>query len=458
MLSAKIISDEKTSMLSEVGENSTTSRRTFLVQAGMALGGLMTLPMLEGCGGSVPGPPSNGNLPTLVWPKFRGDAQNTGRGGGSGATGSHKWDFSDLSTSGTSTTGGFLSSPSIGPDGTVYIGASNGKLYALYGPAAAPFGLEGKKKWEYQTGGPISWSSPAISTDGTIYIGSSDKKLHALTYSQQGITQKWVFPTNGAIQSSPAIGSDGKIYIASTDGFLYALIDHGCTNVSNQWKFQADSPITSSPAIIPYTAQNGQEQQIIYLKSSNGTLYIILDEGLTFLQLAAYPLGASGGSNGIIFDNSPSIGPDGTIYVAGSDRLHAFSKSGNSHTPKWNFVFGSTSGWSSPAIGLDGTIYVADETRLYALRDNGTNFDMRLYQPGGFITSSPVIGSDGTIYLGGSSTLYALKFSGFLPVNSWQSLWSVGLNGSNSLSPAIGADGTIYMPNIDGTLQAFNRP
>lgn len=42
------------------------------------------------------------------WTKFRGNTQNTGRGGGSGATGQLRWRFG---------TGGFVwFSPALGPD------------------------------------------------------------------------------------------------------------------------------------------------------------------------------------------------------------------------------------------------------------------------------------------------------------------------------------------------------
>lgn len=63
-------------------------------------------------------------------------------------------------------------------------------------------------------------SSPAIDVEGTVYIGSSDGKLYAINADG---TLKWSFQTKGAIESSPAIGSDGTIYIGSNDNHLYAI-------------------------------------------------------------------------------------------------------------------------------------------------------------------------------------------------------------------------------------------
>jgi len=60
--------------------------------------------------------------------------------------------------------------------------------------------------------GDAMYSSPTIGTDGTIYIGAGYGKhtnpanLYAL--NPDG-TQKWAFPTSGGINYSPAIGSDG---------------------------------------------------------------------------------------------------------------------------------------------------------------------------------------------------------------------------------------------------------
>src|SRR5208337_4209950 len=72
------------------------------------------------------------------------------------------WKFSfDFSLHDNST----LSSPAVAPDGTIYVGAFDGKLHAL-----TP---QGKEQWRFQAGREIK-SSPAIADDGTIYFGSRD--------------------------------------------------------------------------------------------------------------------------------------------------------------------------------------------------------------------------------------------------------------------------------------------
>ena len=73
------------------------------------------------------------------------------------------------------------SSPAIGSVGTVYVGSSDKKLYALSGKS-------GVKLWEFKTGGSVD-SSPDIGPDGTVYVGSHDKKLYAIKTDSKGLAK-----------------------------------------------------------------------------------------------------------------------------------------------------------------------------------------------------------------------------------------------------------------------------
>ena len=70
------------------------------------------------------------------------------------------------------------SSPAIGPDGTVYVGSGDNKLYAINGKT-------GDKLWEFETGDFVG-SSPAIGPDGTVYVGSDDHWLYAIKTDSKG--------------------------------------------------------------------------------------------------------------------------------------------------------------------------------------------------------------------------------------------------------------------------------
>jgi hypothetical protein len=70
----------------------------------------------------------------------------------------------------------------------------------------------------------VSYGSPSVGADGTVYIGSDDCKLHAIAPNG---SQRWEFTTGNYVESSPVIGSDGTIYISSLDRYTYALDPSG---------------------------------------------------------------------------------------------------------------------------------------------------------------------------------------------------------------------------------------
>ncbi len=116
--------------------------------------------------------------------------------------------------------GHIYSSPAIDANGTIHVGADDGKLYAI-DPSPAN---NGKVLASFDTGGSVR-SSPAIASDGTVYVGSASKAFFAVTYdgAAEAYSQKWVLSTDDAVQSSPAIGFDGEVYCASFGGQVFAI-------------------------------------------------------------------------------------------------------------------------------------------------------------------------------------------------------------------------------------------
>ena len=109
-------------------------------------------------------------------------------------------------------------SPAIGPDGAVYVGSYDHKLYALSGKT-------GDKLWEFETGLFYVDRSPAIGSDGTIYVGSTEPfkgggKLYAIN-GQSGV-KKWEF-TGGTWAGTPTLSDNGTIYMGTDNQKLYAI-------------------------------------------------------------------------------------------------------------------------------------------------------------------------------------------------------------------------------------------
>ncbi len=120
--------------------------------------------------------------------------------------------------------------------GRVYVGSSDGSVYALNGVS-----LDSVWAKPFETGGKI-WSAPAIDGD-TLYIGSFDKKLYALNATDG--SKKWEFETEGTIVSTPLV-YENTVYIGSFDRYLYA-IDTSAGNL--KWKFLAENWFWAKPVV-----------------------------------------------------------------------------------------------------------------------------------------------------------------------------------------------------------------
>lgn len=207
--------------------------------------GVLILMLAVVLGTTVALPSAGASLADSPWPMRGHDAQQTGRSPYNGpSTPAKKWEFA--------TDDDVLSSPSIGSDGTIYLGSEDGKLYAI-NPA------NGSKKWGFATDGYVY--SPTIGSDGTIYVGSADSKLYAVNPANG--SKKWEF-TAGFIVFSPSIGSDGTLYACSYDERLYAI---NPADGSKKWEFATGGDVGSSPAI--------DGDGTIYVGSYDDKLYAI---------------------------------------------------------------------------------------------------------------------------------------------------------------------------------------
>jgi|GEM_PF-6059074 len=319
------------------------------------------------------------------------------------------------------------SSPALAPDGTLYVTSGNDdSLYAV--------NPNGTEKWRYETEGTVQ-SSPAIGSDGTVYFGSRDQFVYAV--NPDG-SFKWQYETNDQVIAAPAIGSDGTVYIGSgefyaldgADGaLLWALID-----LSGYVQFGA--------AIAP--------NDIIYFSTAGETFEAVDSAGQ---EVDGFPVPETGGGGA----SRAAIGSDGTIY-AGGDVLYAVAPDG---TVLWEFepqahteAPGDGPISNSPSIGPDGTIYVGSRDSVVSAvnPDDGSeiwSFEATYDDEG--MHSAPAIDASGILYIGAPTALYAIDTA------TGQQLWRYDLG--NALvysSPVIGDDGMVYIGTDDGNLYAFD--
>ena len=247
--------------------------------------------------------------------------------------------------------------------------------------------------------------------------------LLVTSLSAQPGTEKWTFPTGGAVQGSPAIGPEGVIYAGSQIGNLYAINPDG----TEKWRFAVGQPLLEPPAIV--------EDGTIYAAANDGTLYALNPDGSLQWKVALDAQITAG----------PSIAVNGDLYVPidfkstqGMNKGLLLALDSTDGSELWRY---ETDGGVSavPAVGLDGTIYLATTAhKLIALRPDGT--ELWVFDPGGTnrtARSFPTIAENGTLYYGSSEgQVYAVSGSSAGPAASdWamarRDVRNTGRSGSN---------------------------
>lgn len=395
--------------------------------------------LLAACGSDDPPTCSlAGGAPLVAsaWPKFRADLANSGRSAVDLSSFAGSWQDAWATDSGGVTTGGAVSSsPAIGPEGEVYVGSTDGKLYRI---SAA-----GEIQWQGLTANAIV-TGPAIDAGGRVFVTSNDGNLYAFQAST-GFLARSIVAVIG-IPTSPTVAEAedaGVVYVGSLTTGLLAV----CPNNILRWAAQ-NVPVGAMPAVDAdgtlYSVGTNDARTVQALNPFNGvtswvftttaainaspalgddgTVYVVDGRGRTF---AIDP--DDGSSPGVFFDAgagvsaSPALGADGTLYVADlGGKVSAIDPAG---TVRWQVAVAdgalAAAGAgqpinSSPAISADGTlIFGADDGWVYGLRDLGDSAELRwVFETGGAVRSSPAIADDGlgTVYVGSADRrVYALR-------------------------------------------------
>ncbi len=315
--------------------------------------------------------------------------------------GTVKWKFTGIGSS--------ISSPTIGVDGTIYIGSDNHNIFAL--------NPDGTEKWRYTTGFLVG-ASPAIGEDGTIYVGSQDGYLYALYPNG---TLRWRYNTGERIRGDASIGVDGTIYVPSFNSYFYALNPN---NGTLKWKGYTGDSIAAKGVTL----------------AGDGTIYV----GTELLR-AYYPNGTLKWSYDFhagMWGTVPAISGDGTIFISGGRYLTAVNPNA---TEKWRCPINGEYDYSSPCIGADGTVYV------------GTTWNSRGYLHA--IGTGPLRAEAGGPYQGTALrpiTLTGLAFGGTPPyIYEWNfgdGNMSMEINPTHTYTAAGNYTATFTITDDDGNI------
>ena len=261
-------------------------------------------------------------------------------------------------------------------------------------------------RWKFHTGGPVN-SSPAVSA-GTVYVGSSDGFLYAL--DQDTGSLHWKFKTESRVASSPAV-SGSLVYFLSYDSNFYAVnADSGTL----KWKFKTAGEHRFSAAHLhgmDPAAEVMPDPFDFYLSSpavSNGSVYFGSGDG------NVYSLDAQTGALKWKFHTvnvvhaAPAIS-DGVVFI-GSWDSYFYALDAATGKEKWKFKTGEDSDThnqqgiqSSAAVG-DGIVYFGcRDSNFYAVDAGNGKLRWSFSNKGSWVIGSPAV-QTGVVYFATSDS------------------------------------------------------
>lgn len=308
-------------------------------------------------------------------------------------------------------------------------------------------------KWKFHTAGRVI-SSPAV-VDGVVYVGSTDGNLYAIDAATG--TQKWKFETKSWEVSSPAVAS-GMVYFLSYDGHLYAL-DAATAQV--KWKFATGGEKHYAGTHLHYLqpeVETMPDPWDFYLSSPavwNGAVFFGSSDG------NVYALDAISGAlkwkfkTGDVVHSSPAIA-DGTLYI-GSWDTYLYGIDAASGAEKWKFKTGEDPVahnhigiQSSPAV-MDGVVYFGSRDSFGYGVDAATGKQLWKFSTNGSWVNNSMVVHDGKAYFGTSIP----GFMHAVNAKTGATVFDLPTGTPVFASMALAGD-TLYLGNFGGKLTAID--
>ena len=354
-----------------------------------------------------------------------------------------------------------LQRPAVGADGTVVIHDSSGNVYALR--------ADGGLKWIFRSrifaAGP-----PSIGLDGTVYVADSS----TITAVNPDGSLKWTFtepPGGQGVIAGPTVGPDGNIYAVTDLGGLGAL----ALSPSGQLLWSN----TGNP-VMAEQAQLGVEMSFgpSHLGGAVDQFYVTFDDfgsserdhmyafRLTGEQVWTIPLFMSKDTSGMMQQQRPIVGPDGTVFLSASGltggnwSLNAFDPA--SGTLLRSYFPSPGLGMSVPTVGPDGRVYFG-QSLSYLQGVTGDFVPLWTFFDGSILSYPVVSPANDIVFTGGAPNYGVPGFVRAFSTSSGHLLWSLDLgveNGGNQNMqsiPRFTPDGsTVYFgTSIPGSAFCF---
>jgi outer membrane protein assembly factor BamB len=299
------------------------------------------------------------------------------------------------------------STPALSPDGTVYLGFSRpgtradieGTLYALRAPSGN--GVEAEVVWAVNLGPGRQTSSPTIGPDGTIYVVTGTGWLFAV--SPEGEV-RWTCQVGPSLKAAPALAPDADVvYVSSMDGKLYAVTAPGPGGKSGtvRWSFafadfpgrtplvKATPPPAGADAIGSGASPTVAPDGTVYVGANNSNFYAVTPEGkLLWLFEAEREIAG--------IWSTAALSADSSMLFFGANKGGIYALNRQDGSLQWRFGMpGSV--YNSPALDVDGVLYTGSTIGQVFAIDSATGEAVFAYDAGAAVWTAPAIRPDGSL-------------------------------------------------------------
>lgn len=305
----------------------------------------------------------------------------------------------------------------------------------------------GTIRWRFETGTAVR--SSAALRDGTLYVGSSDRRLYAI--DADAGTERWHFEADAPVTSSPAV-DDERVLFTDRAGVVYAVSRRDGTLV---WRFETGDELplpwghegwdyfTASPTLVDDMALIG---------SGDGNLYAL--DAASGREIWRFASGAR-------IRTTPAVAGDSVLFGNSAGIFYALDA--RDGAVRWRFeTAGHTLGaaevgfdrrqiYSSPAVH-EGVVYFGSrDAGLYAL-DLETGQQRWRSNDGtsAWVISSPAV-AGGRVYSARSSSTLVRA----LDAADGSEIWRVATEAAVFASPVLAGE-TLYVANGAGLVLALN--
>ena len=279
----------------------------------------------------------------------------------------------------------------------------------------------GSLLWSFQTGNNGCDTIPTIGPDGTIYIGTygNPGRLLALTDLGNSASMKWSVSFGSGYTSSAV-----PAYSNGLDTYLFFTMEES-TQGGGEPNLACIRDDGTSGSIV-WSAQIGHNSTQGTVDSAGNFYMVTLTTWSSWLPANVFKFDATGNSlwtalpekDGVFASSvcgSPTLSADESTMYWGDDDGRVWAMNTLDGTVKWVYTLDETDKVIGCTIALqDDTLYVVmsgSNTALYRLQDMGANA-IRIFRAGleGSTTSTPCVANDGTVYvIPHESILYAFS-------------------------------------------------